>query len=165
MVIFSNMQDKERVFENGPYFHNNAGLFMRYWEECYNPDKEKFLAALVWVRLFGLPMDFSDPEILEGIRNTIGSFIKIAESTEKGRYTSYARICVYMNIANRISGVVGLEYHEEMWQQTLDYEHIPFRCRKCHEYGHLFKEFPLNIEEEEWRSKQQRKYQEDNEGF
>lgn len=47
MVIFSNLQDKERVFQNGPYFHNNVGLFMWYWEECYNLDKEKFLATPV----------------------------------------------------------------------------------------------------------------------
>jgi hypothetical protein len=26
----------------------------------------------------------------------------------------------------------------------LDYEHIPFHCRKCHEHGHLFRECPLN---------------------
>ena len=64
-VIFSNLQDKGKVFENGPYFHNNASLFMRYWEECYNPDKEKILAVPVWVRLFGLPMNFWDLEILE----------------------------------------------------------------------------------------------------
>lgn len=83
MVIFSNLQDKEKVFENGPYFHYNAGLFMRYWEECYNPDKEKFLAALVWVRLFGVPMDFCDSEILEGVGNTIGSFVKIAEMKKR----------------------------------------------------------------------------------
>lgn len=32
-VIFSNLQDKEKVFENGPYFYYNAGLFKRYWKE------------------------------------------------------------------------------------------------------------------------------------
>lgn len=138
---------------------------MRYWEECCSPDKEKFLAVPIWVRLFGLPMDFWDPEILEGIGNTIGSFVKIAESTKKGRYTSCARICVYMNIANPIPEAVELEYHEEVWQQALDYEHIPFRCRKCHEYGHLYKECPLKAEEEERKTKQQRKNTEDNEGF
>jgi len=58
MVIFFNLQDKENVFENGPYFYYNVGLFMSFWEECYNPDKETFLAAPVWVRLFGLPIDF-----------------------------------------------------------------------------------------------------------
>eukprot|EP00253_Pinus_taeda_P017858 PITA_17858 len=130
---------------------------MRYWEECYNPNKEKFLAALVWVRLFGLPLDFWDSEILEGIGNRIGSFVKIAEATKKGRYTSYARICVYMNIANPIPNTVELEYHKEVWQQTLDYEHIPFRCRICHEYGHLFKEFPLTMEEEERKNKKVQK--------
>lgn len=26
----------------------------------------------------------------------------------------------------------------------MDYEHVPFRCRKCHEHGHLFRDFPLN---------------------
>ena len=63
-VIFSNLQDKERVFENGPYFHYNVVLFMRYWEECYDPDKEKLLAAPVRVRLFGLLMDFWETKIL-----------------------------------------------------------------------------------------------------
>lgn len=115
--------------------------------------------------MFGLPTDFWDPEILEGIGNTIGSFVKIAETTKRGRYTSYARICVYMNIADPILDIVELEYHEEVWQQTLDYEHIPFRCRRCHEYGHLYKECPLTIEEEEQRNKHQRKNQEDHDGF
>lgn len=36
IVIFSSLEDKEMIFENGPFFYYNAGLFMRYWEECYN---------------------------------------------------------------------------------------------------------------------------------
>ena len=87
------------------------------------------------------------------------------EGTKNGHYVSYARICVYMNIANPIPGVFKLEYHEEVWQQALDYEHIPFRCRKGHEYGNLFKEFPLNAEEDERNTKQQRKTNEDDDGF
>lgn len=57
-VIFSNLEDKERVFDGIPYLFNNGELFMRHWEECYNPDLEKFIVTLVWVRLFGLPVDF-----------------------------------------------------------------------------------------------------------
>eukprot|EP00253_Pinus_taeda_P013833 PITA_13833 len=163
MVIFLNLQDKEKVFENGPYFHYNVGLFMRYWEECYDPDKENFLATPVWVRLFSLPMDFLDLEILEGIGNMIGRFVKIIEMTKKGRYTSYTRICVYMNIVEPIPDLVELEYYEEVWKQTLDYEHMSFRCHRCHKYGHLFKEFPLNLEEGENIHMQQRKPQEDKE--
>jgi hypothetical protein len=48
-----------------------------------------------------------------------------------------------MNIAQALPGTVILEHHDEDWVQTLDYEHIPFRCRRCHEHGHLFRDFPL----------------------
>ena len=58
IVIFTSLEDKERVFENRPYFFNNGGLFTWHWEECYNPDQEKFLAVPIWVRLFSLLIDF-----------------------------------------------------------------------------------------------------------
>jgi len=119
-VIFFNLKDREQAFDNGPYFYNNDGLFLHFWEDCYNLDKETFMVSLVWVRLFGLPTDFCDPDILEGIVNSIGSFIKIADTTKKGRYTSYARICVYMNLANPIPDTIELEYHEEIWQESID---------------------------------------------
>jgi len=88
---------------------------MRHWEDIYSPDQEKKLEAPVWVRLFGLLIEFWDPEILEGIGNTIGSFVKVSESTKRGRYTSYARICVYMNISDPLPEYIELEYHAEVW--------------------------------------------------
>jgi len=147
-AIFASLEDKERIFEEGPYFMNNVFLFMRHWEDRYNPDNEKSLVAAIWVRLFELPMEFWDPDILEGIGNSIETFVKVAESTKRGKYTSYARICVYMNIAEPLPEYIELEYHDEIWQQPIDYEHIPFRCRRCHEYGNLFRQCPLNKEVE-----------------
>jgi len=96
IAIFSNLEDKNRIFEEGPYFLNNAGLFVKYWEERYNPEKEKMLDAPVWVRLFGVP--------------------------------------------------------DEIWKQPIDYEHIPFRCRICHEYRHLYRQCPLKKGEESKKS-------------
>jgi hypothetical protein len=78
-----------------------------------------------------------------GIGNTLGHYVKASEATRQCKYTSYARICVYMNISKAIPGAVTLEYQDEDWVQTLDYEHIPFRCRRCHEHGHLFRDCPL----------------------
>ena len=92
---------------------------------------------------------------MEGIGNTIGAFVKVADTTKKGKYTSYARLCVYMNIAEPLPEHIELEYHDTIWQQPLDYEHIPFRCRRCHEYGHLYRQCPLNKEEEYIRKKEE----------
>jgi hypothetical protein len=103
----------------------------------------------VWLRLYSLPQEFWLEEVLAGIGNTIGVYVKSSEATKQQRYTSYARICVYLNIAKPLPGSIALEYQDEDWMQTIDYEHILFRCRKCHEHGHLFRDCPLNTPSKE----------------
>ena len=49
-----------------------------------------------------------------------------------------------MDLLGALPDEVILEVYDEEWVQTVDYEHIPFRCRRCHEHGHHFKDFPLN---------------------
>lgn len=41
MVIFANLEDKNKVFGNGPYFFKNVGLFMKFGKERYNLETEK----------------------------------------------------------------------------------------------------------------------------
>jgi hypothetical protein len=148
-IIFHNLEDRNRVFDGGPYFYNSAGLFLRFWTEKFSPEKEDFAHAPVWIRLYSLPQEFWLEEVLAGIGNTIGIYVKSSEATKQRCYTSYARICVYLNIAKPLPGSITLEYHDEDWSQTIDYEHIPFRCRKCHEHGHLFRECPVNNAQKE----------------
>jgi hypothetical protein len=94
--------------------------------------------------MYSLPREFWEPETMEGIGNTIGSFVKIFEVTKAARYISYARIYVYMNVANSIPDSIVVSYQDEEWIQPLNYEHIPFQCRKFHVHGHLFRDCPLN---------------------
>jgi hypothetical protein len=142
-IILYNLEDKDRIFENGPYFFNSAGLFLRFWTESFSPDKEEFTMAPVWICLYYLPQEFWVEEILIGIGNTLGQCVKASEATRQRKYTSYARICIYMNNSKALPGTVTLEYQDEDWQQTLDYEHIPFRCSRCHEHRHLYRDCPL----------------------
>jgi hypothetical protein len=79
-----------------------------------------------------------------GIGNTVGRYVKSSEATKMRKYTSYTHICIYMTISKALPGSIMLEYQDDYWNQTINYEHIPFRCRKFHEHGHLFRDFPLN---------------------
>jgi hypothetical protein len=56
---------------------------------------------------------------------------------------------------------ISLEFRDEEWIQSIDYEQILFRCRRCHEHGHLLRECPLNKKPEQENSKQQQ----DEDGF
>jgi hypothetical protein len=74
--------------------------------------------------------------------------VKTSEATLKGRYTSYARICIEMDVSGALPESTSLESRDEEWIQRIDYDQIPFRCRRCHEHGHLFREFPVNKKQE-----------------
>lgn len=49
-----------------------------------------------------------------------------------------------MPLDKALSDLVSLSHDDYEWIQPLDYEHVPFRCRKCHALGHLFRDFPQN---------------------
>lgn len=51
-----------------------------------------------------------------------------------------------MQLKKTLADSVSLFHDDFEWLQPIDYEHIPFRCRKCHEHGHRFRECPLNTQ-------------------
>ena len=59
---------------------------------------------------------------MEYLGNTLGKFVKISEQTRAQRYTTYARICVYMDLSKELPGAIRLSWEDEEWLQNLDYE-------------------------------------------
>jgi hypothetical protein len=68
----------------------------------------------------------------EAIGNKLGKYVKTLEETLKGRYTSYARICIEMDVLGVLLEAISLEFRDEEWKPSIDYEHIMFRCIRCH---------------------------------
>lgn len=95
--------------------------------------------------MYLLPLEYWNEDSLKSIGNGLGEFIKAAEETKLRRYTSYARICIYMKVGHALSDTVSLLHDDFECIQPLDYEHIPFCCRRCHAHDHLFRDFPLNM--------------------
>jgi hypothetical protein len=75
-LIFSCTKDIDKVFDEGPYFFNSIGLHLRYWKECFSPEKEDYTTTSVWIRLYYLPQEFQHLKKLEETGNTLGSFVK-----------------------------------------------------------------------------------------
>jgi len=92
------------------YFYNSVRLFLRFWIDRFSPEKEDFTMAPVWIHLYSLPQELWLEEILMGIGNTVGRYVKSSEATKLIKYTSCARICVYMDISKAIPGSITLEY-------------------------------------------------------
>ena len=76
----------------------------------------------VWLRLVGLPEEYWDMEILRDIVNSIEEFVKVVEQTRLQRYTTFPRICVYMDLSKDLPEAVSLNWDDEEWIQQIDYE-------------------------------------------
>lgn len=143
-IVFTNIEDKDKVFEGGPYFYATTGPYMRPWKMNFVLEHETFTSVQVWVHLYSLPLDYWQPESLSAIGNKLGHFVKISEATRRGKYTSFSRICVEMDLLGALPNEMILEVFDEEWVQVVDYEHVPLRCHKCHEHEHIFRDCPLN---------------------
>jgi hypothetical protein len=49
MAILNNLEDWDRVFEDGRYFFYFASLYLYFWTKKFNPKKEYFTAAPIWI--------------------------------------------------------------------------------------------------------------------
>lgn len=130
--------------DEGPYLFYLAGLFLRNWIERFNPNKEDINSDPIWIKLYSLPQDYWDELSLKEIGSHLGEFIKIVEETKLNRYIAYARIYVYMHLVKALPYLVSLFHDDFEWVQSIDCEHVPFHCRKCHEHEHIFRDCPLN---------------------
>lgn len=43
----------------------------------------------MWIHIYSLPQEYWHEEILMGIGNTLGFFVKIVDTNQQGCYTSY----------------------------------------------------------------------------
>ena len=64
------------------------------------------------------------------------------EETEQRKV---ARILVNLNVREGLGEEMDLTWGDYTYAQKLDYENIPFRCRRCHQYGHLIKNCKLPL--------------------
>ena len=100
------------------------------------------MVAPVWIWLFSLPGEYWDLDTLKDIENTLGEFIKVAEHTKVKRYTSFSRICIYMDLSKELHAAINLNLEDEEWIHPIEYEKLLFRCHHCHDYGHLGRNCP-----------------------
>ena len=98
--------------------------------------------------------------MMKDIKNTMGTFMCLVDQTKINNFTSYAWIYVYMHIAKALSNDINLIHEDSDWVHLLDYEHVPFRCHKFHDHGHLFRDCPKNKP-----SKNPKNEEKDAEGF
>ena len=142
MINFDNQEDRSTIVEVKPWFWGSSGLYMQHWNPTFNPSTTSISTVLVWVRLPNLPLHLWNDPSLRAIENVIGQFHSICLNTTKFFRTTYARICVQMDLSEGLPVELKIVNQDYSWTQALDYKNISFRCRSCYNTGHLAKACP-----------------------
>ena len=79
------------------------------------------------------------------IGNTLEKFIDRAKN--KDQYDC-ARICVEVDLEVGLPEAIKIKVGSWSHVEILDYEQLPFKCRKCHVHGHFARNCPSNFEPE-----------------
>lgn len=126
------------------YWHiDMAPVPLKCWSPLFNPKCEQLGAGPIWVRLPGLPLHFWFEDVLMCTGNALGNFLDFDKSYESSDNKFMAWILINLDIREGLEEHITLHWKIFTRIQHLDYEGMPFRCRRCHKVGHLYKEFPL----------------------
>ncbi|KAI9075481.1 hypothetical protein K1719_042569 [Acacia pycnantha] len=82
IVSFSNKEDRDYAFSEGPWMIDDHYLLVQRWRPNFNPWKADCQRKIaVWIRIPDLPLEFCTVESLGLIGNMIGRIVKIDRST------------------------------------------------------------------------------------
>ena len=138
IVVFGNIEDKKMVLcDHFWCWEDQNVLMLKPWHPKFCPDSESFEKIPIWVRLPYFPLHLWFNSCLETIGNSLGEFLLVDEGSSNLLHSTYAQILVEMNISLGLPADIEIKTSNGSWFQPLDYEGIPFRCRQCHQVGHL----------------------------
>ena len=88
----------------------------------------------IWVRFPALPLHFWDMYHFKRIGDILGNEAEL--SFVETKVMKVARILVNINLREGLAESINLDWGPVIIPQILDYENVPFRCSRCHVYGH-----------------------------
>ena len=120
-----------------------GSLVLGHWHSHFDPLRERVTKRHLWVLLPSLPFPLWNLNILEGIANTISHFVAVDDDFHLSFDKRMARVLVEMDISLGLPTDVEILCKDRLLVQKLDYLHVPFRCSRCRETGHLQRTCPL----------------------
>lgn len=95
-----------------------------------------FNKILIWVRLPYLPLHLWADSLFEEIGDAIGSFIMVDNDFYGHYHTMFYHILVELDVSKGLPVEIVINSSSRSWVQTLDYDGISFRCRRCFKTVH-----------------------------
>ncbi|XP_061354602.1 uncharacterized protein LOC133299177 [Gastrolobium bilobum] len=125
-------RDLSHALIAGPWVIFDHYLAIRSWEPDFNLYQATIARIMAWVRLPGFPIEYTNTDLLKGIGNWLGKFIKVDAATTSLARGRFARMCVELDLTKPLQA----EYKIEGKIKQVEYEGLHLVCYSCGKYGH-----------------------------
>nr|POE75443.1 hypothetical protein CFP56_50698 [Quercus suber] len=144
LVRFFSKEDLDSILMKGPWFIGDHFLSIRPWEPCFKPSTTNVALIAVWIRLYELPIELYDIEVLKQIRESIGKVLRINSHTALEARGKYARICIQIDVNEPLVNTICLG----RFKQVVMYKGIHSLYFSCGRLGHKVNGCPYTIRKE-----------------
>ncbi|GAA0164616.1 hypothetical protein LIER_20209 [Lithospermum erythrorhizon] len=104
-------------------------------------DRKCIESLPIWIKLPGLALEYLDMEMLSRIASAIGKPLFPDVPTAEMVRLSFARVCVEISTEATLPKMVKLRDElGRVIEQEIEYEWLPFCCKKCQLFGHKIEE-------------------------
>nr|XP_023881747.1 uncharacterized protein LOC111994121 [Quercus suber]POE73883.1 uncharacterized protein CFP56_42300 [Quercus suber] len=141
LVRFYSKEDLDSVLMKGPWFIGDQFLSIRPWEPFFKPSTANVSLIAVWIRLYELPIELYETEVLKELGETIGKVLRIDSHTAMEARGKYARLCIQIDINQPLVNTILIGRFE----QAVSYEGIQSLCFSCGRLGHNVAACPYTI--------------------
>ncbi|KAL2236232.1 UNVERIFIED_CONTAM: hypothetical protein Sindi_1355400 [Sesamum indicum] len=105
------------------------------WTPSFWPQQESSLAP-IWIRFPTLPAHLFHKDALYAIASLVGTPLKLDEPTMFQSRLTAARVCVEVDLANKLTEEIVIGIGNEEVVQKVIFENLPKYCMLCKHAGH-----------------------------
>jgi len=109
IVNFPITEARDIILREGPWFWGSTSLFITPWFPEFDVNTMVVSRIPVWVRFHNLPLHLWNQQVLAGIGNTIGRYIKTDTQRLEKRIFTFARICVEVDLNKGLPNRIQLK--------------------------------------------------------
>ncbi|KAL8520022.1 hypothetical protein ACS0TY_010820 [Phlomoides rotata] len=136
-IRFSSREDRDRVFKCRTWSVKLGVMRLQHWVPGFDPEKITSSVTQVWIRLYGLPMEYWQTQVLWAMASIIGTPIMIDKRTKNQSMCYYARVLVELDLKLSREERIMFERAGHSSFAKVKYEQLPEFCVACGIIGHV----------------------------
>ena len=114
-----------------------VGLLLKRWTPLFDSRTERYDLLPIWVKFPNLPFELWSMDFFRLVGNTLGVYLETDLSFLETGVCCRGKVLVLLDLRQVLAANLLIKRGISEFCQPIDYMGLPFRCNRCHAYGHL----------------------------